>query len=210
MKWLFNKCQRYEASLCLLAAGELPEAERVRVMAHFAKCDACRAKFAELQNLARGLTEAGRRLPQVEAPASLRRRWMTAVRASAREEVGRGVLTAPGVEGAERGALGTARPTGGIIFGWLSGRRLAWGSVAAMWALVLFFRFSAPDGPKPASMASAPPVSLREVLLALKVEASPAQFRADAGRPPPQLPPLDALPPRSQFAPAVSSDLEVA
>jgi hypothetical protein len=195
VKWLFNRCRHHEANLSLLAAGELPEAERARVMAHFTGCDTCRAKFAELQNLAHSLTGAGERLPEVEAPVSLRRRWMSAVRESV---------------AVSDGALGTRRPTGSFVLGWLSGRRVAYGSLAAMWVLVLFFRFSAPGAFKPTSLASAPPVSLREVLLALKVERASPLSSAEASKSshPKQNTP-DALP-RSQRSHDGPADLEVA
>ncbi len=195
MKWLFNKCGRYAVDLSLLAAGALAETERTALEVHLAECVTCRAKLAELRNLTRGLAEAGQRLPEVEAPAALRRRWMMAVRGS---------------DAVSDGAPGTARPDTWFS-GWWSGRRLAWGSLTAMWALVLFFRCSAPDASKPASLASAPPVSLREVLLALKVEHLSPLLRADAGKPSrPKLTAPDALPPRSQRSPASPADLEVA
>jgi hypothetical protein len=195
VKWLFNRCRRHEANLSLLAVGELAEAECARVMAHITGCDTCRAKFAEFQHLARGLAEAVQRLPRVEAPVSLRRRWMTAVRDSV---------------AVSDGALGTRRPTESLVLGWLSGRRVAWGSLAAVWVLVLFFRFSAPDASKPTSLASAPPVSLREVLLALKVERASPLSSAEASKSshPKQATP-DAVP-RSQRSPERAADLEVA
>ena len=159
VNWLFSKCGRHEANLGLLAVGALEETERVETEAHLAACAPCRAKLAELQNVAHGLCRVGQRLPEVEAPVSLRRRWVTAVRESVTES---------------DGALRTARPTPDDSFGWLAGRRLAWSSLAAIWALILFFRFSAPDSAKPASVATVPPVSLRKVLLALRVDhASP-------------------------------------
>lgn len=211
MKWLFNKCWRYEVSLSLLAAGALPVDERAGVEEHVAACAACRAKLAELQILSRGLVEAGQRLPQLEASASLRRRWVSAVRESATKESKRRGFTAPEVGVAASSALGSARPPVNVISSWFSGRRLAWGSLAAMWGLILFFRFSTPEASKPPLLSSAPPVSLREVLLALKVEDSPKLVRADTGkRPSQEKPPPDALPPRSQVAPVRSTDLEVA
>ncbi len=210
VKWLLNNCGRYEASLSLLAAEALAESERAEITAHLAGCTACRAKLVEFQILARRLSQSGQRLPEVEAPASLRRRWMTAVQESAREEVGRGVLTAPGATVHSGGAPGTARPALEWVSGWLSGQRAAWGGLTAIWALVLFFRFSAPDTAKPASLASAPPVSLREVLLALKVEHSSLPSRADARQPSQLRQPPDALPPRSQRWPGRLADEEVA
>lgn len=190
MKWPFNNCRRYEASLSLLASGAPGETGRTEIEAHLANCRACRARFAELQGLAFGLGRAGRRLPRVEAPTSLRRRWVSAVRESARV---RHPAHTP------------------LLPVWLSGQRLAWSGLTAMWALVLFFRVSAPDVPGPAAVASVPQVSLREVLLALKVDERSSGHRADASKPVyPKQPPPDALPPRSQRPAANPTNWEAA
>lgn len=190
MNWLFNTCRRHETNLSLLAAGALAESDQAELRAHLAQCPVCQAKLAEMQALARSLTEAGQHLPEIEAPISLRRRWMTAVRESAREDA---AVHAP------------LRP------GWWSSQRVAWSGLAAIWALVLFFRFSAPDAPKPVQLAAAPPVSLREVLLALKVEERKTNRRADATLPDRKPDPHpDALPPRSQRSPTQSENTEVA
>jgi len=189
VNWLFNKCRRYETSLSLLAAGALDASGRAALETHLAGCPACRTKLAQLQHLTRGLSEAGRRFAEIEAPVSLRRRWMTEVRGSARA---RDSVPMP------------------LILAWLSGQRLAWGSLAAMWMLVLFFHVSAPDGPTPASVA-VPPPSLRQVLLALKVNDDKAAQRADAASPdrkPAARP--GALPPRSQRLPSRHAGWEVA
>jgi anti-sigma factor RsiW len=177
VNWPFEKCGRCEVGLSLLAAGTLAETERAKIEAHVAKCATCRAKLAELQNLAHELSRTGQHLPEVKAPVSLRRRWVTAVRESARQD---------------------REPLRPMLPIWLSSRRMAWGSLAAMWTLVLFFRFSAPDAPEPTSVAVAMP-SLREVLLALKVDDREAGRRAEASVPTrrKQSQP-EALPPRSQ------------
>jgi len=189
VKWMFNKCRRYEARLSLLAADALAATERDEVAVHVATCVSCKTKVAELRRLAGDLTRLGERLPQVEPSAALRRRWVTQVRESARRR---------------------HEPETPLLPAWLSGRRLAWGSLAAMWTLILFFRFSATEAPKPV-VATASPLSLREVWLALKVEARETRFRADANRPArdKSLPPED-LPPRSQSLPARPGDSEVA
>lgn len=178
VKWSWNKCRRHEEDLSLLAADVLASQERGGVQAHLDVCPNCQARFAELKFLAGSGEQLRSALPQVEPSVALRRRWMTAVRAGVHPQ--REIATAP-------------------IATWRSGRRLAWGSLAAMWALVLFFRFSAPDAPRPASRAAATP-SLREVLLVLKVERRESPTRASAGDPAQKLPRQpDALPPRSQL-----------
>jgi anti-sigma factor RsiW len=188
MKWPFTKCRRLEADVSLLAAGTLAGEERAEVEAHLAKCDACRTKLAELRELTGELELLGKRLPQVEPTVALRRRWQTAVRQSARPET---------------------QSASTSLFVRLLGRRAAWGSLAAIWVLVLFFRFSAPDAPRPVVVATAP-ISLREVWLALKVEDREPKHRADASDPSlKKKSHPDALPPRSQLSPVRPADSEV-
>lgn len=179
MNWLFNKCRRHEADLSLLAAGMLPEDEQQPLSLHLARCAACRAKLEELRKISTRLAGLGGNLPQVEATEALRRRWMASVRESAVS----GIAPAPAGEG--------------VFSAWLTGRRLALGSLAATWTLVLFFRFSAPEVAAPAvAAAQLPP--LREVLMVLKVERlAPLQTGAgstvhDTSSP------AGTLPPRSQ------------
>jgi anti-sigma factor RsiW len=177
VKWLFNPCRRYAADLSLLAAGALAEADRAGLQRHLVQCPACRARLAELKTLAGRLTQDGQELPQVEPPPSLRGRWMTEVRLS----------THPSPEPAT-----PSQPA------WFTGRRLAWGGIGAMWALILFFRFSAPDAPRPQVMAT-PPTSLRQILLALRTEPREPLFSAPAEpRPQSQPPAPAATPPRSK------------
>lgn len=188
MKWLFNQCRQHEADISLLAVGGLTQAEQSRVEAHLAECPACQARLEELKALAGCGDQLRATLPEIEPSIALRRRWMAAVReaAGSRNEI----KTAP-------------------LAGLLPGRRLAWSGLAAMWVLVLFFRFSAPDAPRPAaSLASAPP-SLRAVLLVLKVDGRESPTRARATDPVngrPRQP--DALPPRSQ-RPGAAAPIEM-
>lgn len=184
MKWLFDKCRRLEADLSLLAAGALAGEARAKVEAHLTHCAACQTKFAELRKLTAELELLGSRLPQAEPTIALRRRWKATVRQSAPVETGPSWV-------------------------WLSGRRAAWSGLAAIWALVLLLRVSAPDAPKPAVVATAP-ISLREVWLALKVENGRSWWRADVRDPSSARPSHpDALPPHSQISPMRPADSEV-
>jgi hypothetical protein len=158
VNWLFHPCRRHAADLSLLAAGALAEANRAPLAEHLEQCSACRARLAELKSLAGRLTQDGESLPQIEPPPSLRRRWMTEVREAT-----------PATNQTEMPSLPI----------WLTGRRLAWGGIATMWMLILFFRFSGPDAPRPAVMA-APPTSLRQILLALRAGPSELAFSAPA------------------------------
>jgi anti-sigma factor RsiW len=176
MKWLSNKCRRYEKNISLLATGDLAQQERAVVEAHLAGCPACRTEFEKLRVLSGHFTKLGTDLPDVEPSPSLRRRWMVAVTESS---------------GPRTESIAIVPPT------WLSGQRAAWGSLAAVWALVLFFRLSAPEAPKPA--VATVPISLREVLLALKTDPHRIPFDFGCETPfPESRPDGNALPQRSQ------------
>lgn len=176
MIWPFNPCRRHEAGISLLAVGALAEAERAGLENHLAECAACRAKLAGLRTLAGAVDQLGRQLPSVEAPVALRRRWQTAVRQAALHEPEPPIETLPV---------------------WFCPRRLAWSSLAALWLLVAFFWLSAPNVSKQASVTAAPP-SLREALLALKVETRESPPHEDAAPPPRRQPASESAPPRSQ------------
>ena len=62
-------------------------------------------------------------------------------------------------------ATETAGPAYAELFGWLTGRRAAWGSLAAVWGLILFFNVAAPEV-QTASRATVPltPRALWQVL----------------------------------------------
>jgi anti-sigma factor RsiW len=203
VKWLFHPCRRHAADLSLLAAGALADAERAGLERHLEQCPGCRARLVELKNLAGRLTQDGQDLPQVEPPSSLRRRWMTEVR-QAEQALPQ---TEASIFPLNLGALASRRRVASVRFPHaggtpalpgLTGRRLAWGGIAAMWTLILFFRFSAPDAPRPQVMAT-PPTSLRQILLALRTDLSEPSFSVPAEpRPPTKLSVPDTLPPRSQ------------
>ncbi len=186
MNWLFNNpCRRLAADLSLLAAGVLDDAEGSRVREHLEKCPACRARFAALNRLAGQLAADGQNLPPIEPPVSLRRRWMTAVNHDARTRKQPESLTLPA---------------------WLSGRHLGWGGVAAMWMLILFFRFSAPDAPRPA-VVTAPPTSLRQILLALRTDLGEPSFSVPAEPRPAAKPSVPAAPPPHSERPEMPSTI---
>jgi hypothetical protein len=177
VKWLFHPSRRYAADLSLLAVGALPEADRARLERHLDQCPACRARLAELQTLSDRLAQDGRDLPSIEPPLSLRRRWMTEVR-----------QTMPS----------SSQPVVLWIPIWLTGRRLAWGGIAAIWMLSLFFRFSAPDVSRPA-IAAAPPPSLRQILLVFRSEPRMTSYPIPTETRPAAKPSTpDTAPPRSE------------
>ncbi len=177
MTWFWNKCRRHSEALSLLAAGGPAEAEQTELRAHLDGCPGCRARLAELVALSGELNRLGETLPRVEPSASLRGRWAGAVRESVPAG---GQLESAGLPA------------------WFSGPQAAWGSLVAIWALALFFRFSGPDAPRPASVAVATP-SLREAVLVLKVEPRESPFWAGAGKPVPRQPQRpDGRSPRSQ------------
>jgi anti-sigma factor RsiW len=166
VKWLWNQCARYEQGLSLLAAGILPEADRPAVEAHLAECFACRRRLEETRRLASGLATLAQNLPQSRPSLSLRSRWKQAV---LQEEHG------------EPAPSATFWP---FDLPWrFIGGRVAWGAAAACWVLILGLRVTAPGAVRPA--VPSPPVSWREVVLALQKPLSPrlkVETTADAPR----------------------------
>ena len=177
VNWPFKRCRRRAADLSLLAAGALAGTEHPEWIRHLDRCPECRARLAELKRLASRLDRAGRDLPAAEPPPSLRWRWQREIRSLA--------------------PAGQAPPAATPV-PWFSGRRWAWGGIAAIWMLALFFRFSGPDAARPALLAS-PPLSLRQALLAFQTELREPSISGPADTPPEARPPLpDALPPHSR------------
>lgn len=152
VNWLWNPCTRHESSLSLLAAGVLHPDERADLEAHLAQCPGCREHLQTARKVAEQIRQLAGALPPVEPPSSLRSRWQQAVLAAA-------------PAGPQASTIQDQPPVDGI-FSWFTGRRVAWGTVCACWALIAFFRFSAPEAPRPATSAAA--VSWQEVRLALE------------------------------------------
>jgi hypothetical protein len=77
----------------------------------------------------------------------------------------------------------------------LGGHRIAWGGLVGMWALILFFQFTAPETAKLAVTAAE--LTWKEVLLALQIEPQVVRRPRPTESPErtPQIQPL--LPPRS-------------
>jgi len=187
VNWLFNPCRRHAVDLGLLAAGALARPDGDRLAKHLERCPGCRARLAQLRTLARELTQDGRNLPSVEPSPSLRRRWMA--------EIHR-IAPATGERRSEDRSR--AGDWGAPALPWLTGRRLAWSGIAAMWALILFFRFSAPDAPRPMA-AAIPPPTLRQLLLAFRTETHELSAPTPAAAPPDNQPSApDATAPRSE------------
>lgn len=171
MKWSFNTCGRYETDLSLLAAEALEREKEGDVRAHLEKCAACQAKYAELSMLATTLSRQGSELPNARPSAKLRRQWTSAVREPAPVPERTGCLDL------------------------ISGRKLAWGGIGAMWALILLLRLTTPEGPRQAAVAVAP-VSIHDVLLVLKVD--PREAQSPSVEPKNQKPKPERIAPHSQ------------
>jgi anti-sigma factor RsiW len=154
VKWLWNPCSRHEQDLSLLAAGMLSETDRPALEAHLAKCPACRSRLAATRRLTARLATVSKSLPQATPSPSLRHRWRRAVLGEHQAAPKRSPALLP-----------FQLPWG------LPGGRLAWGSAAACWMLILFLRVTAPSEARPAIPLA--PVSWREVVLALEQPPPP-------------------------------------
>ena len=143
----FLRCWWHRRSLSLLAAeGLTPERAR-RVRAHLATCESCQRRWAQLQAVVHIGTRLAERLPAVDASVGMSRRWERRVRESA-ADAGR-----PGNRRAREAMGALTRP------------RLAWGALAVLWGMVVFFRCSAPGLAK--AEVEVTPVSWGQVWMVL-------------------------------------------
>lgn len=84
MTWFRNPCGCSRESLCLLASGALPDAEKGAVESHLAACAACRKLFQELRVLTVPLANWERTFAHVKPDETVQVRWAEAVRAAGR------------------------------------------------------------------------------------------------------------------------------
>jgi hypothetical protein len=141
----------------------------------------------------------------------LRARWQNAVREEPgrdRPETSAFAESPQGFRAARRDqeAGGDRRETcptwGALVVRLLGGGRLTWAAVAACWILVVFFRASAPESPRPA--VSAAPISWKQVLMVLKKDdASKVASPASSPRGPLEQP--SRIGPRSRWAGAAQA-----
>jgi len=176
VNWLFKDCRSHREAISLLAAGGLPEAEAGAVRAHLAGCSRCQARFEQLRNVAQLGAQLQEHLPDATPSVALRQRWTAAITATRSNE---------------------PREPAAVWLGLLGGRRIAWGALAAMWALILVFRFTAPETAKPAVAAA--DLTWKEILLALQTEPDavrqlePPASRKSTHQSQPALPPRTEL-----------------
>ena len=141
MKWFLNSCRRRRESLCLLASGLLPEADRVRIENHLAGCADCRSYYDEIKAVIAPLAGWGKRFAHIEPGTAVQMRL-----AQAAAPVGRPQPVRP--------------PVLTIVLEywqqliWPS--RRIWVGLAAVWILLLAANFSLRDRSPAAAMASAP------------------------------------------------------
>lgn len=131
--WLFDNCRRFEEEISLLAAGCLPDADLGRVKDHLDSCPGCRERLAALKRISLGLREAAEAGSAVEPGRDFHSRLMRAIRQPSEESH---YLPAWLVR------------TGTSVLNW---NRAAWGSLATVWLLILFFNLSAPRASTPAA-----------------------------------------------------------
>lgn len=162
---LWRGCWRHRKAVSLLAAERLSATEAAAVTAHVERCSRCRRRCIDLRELAKLGEDLARTLPELEPPISLTRRWERAI-----------------LEPSEDPDPVVGRPSRDFP--------LAWGALVGLWAMILFFRWSAPGVVKP-EVATAP-VSWGEVRMALGAgarEALPAVVPAPARETPVAIPP---------------------
>jgi len=172
MKRLWNPCARHRESICLLAAGALPEAGRGAVENHLAACADCRNYFDEIKRAATPFANWKKDFAHLEPDQALQERWAKAVRAAGQSE-----------------PVGRVR-AGEAVFGWcrevIWPCRRAWAGMAALWLVMwtINARMSGvPNGALNAQSATATTAMIqtlaeqRQVLAELfpPVESQPAE-----------------------------------
>ncbi len=83
MNWFSNPCRRPRRSLCLLASGVLPEAERAALASHLAGCEDCRRYYDEIAKVTTPLAAWESRYSHFEPSEDMRMRWTRSIQAVA-------------------------------------------------------------------------------------------------------------------------------
>jgi len=142
MKWSWNPCRRNRESLCLLASGLLPEADRASIENHLAQCVNCRCYYNEIKAVTAPLAGWEKHFAHIEPGMAVQMRLAKTIQSSARPKFIH--LFAPRI----------------ILFDfwrhliWPS--RRIWAGLAAVWIVILAANFSMRDRSPVVAMKSAP------------------------------------------------------
>ena len=190
-----QSCRSLRAKLALLAIGALAGPEKAAMEAHLAECAGCQRHYGELKGVSRDLHRCSQDLARAKPSAGFRLRWIQAVKNA--EAPGLAARVIAWVKGlwigmglpavANSGGRRQAEPRspdgqagrfprrGGMMFH-LS--RAAQVGLSAVWLLILFFWFTAPEA---GAVTSAPSqVAGKDVLWILRLPA--AEYIQMAGR----------------------------
>jgi hypothetical protein len=121
VKRFFNSCGRQGENISLLAAGVLPECEKIQVQSHLRECAACRQYLEEIKSVTVPLVNWAESLPQIQPDAAAQRRWAKAIEMAGQPETGHGF--APAIRDRMRE----------IFWPW----RHVWTGLAAAWLVIL-------------------------------------------------------------------------
>jgi anti-sigma factor RsiW len=145
-----EKCVAREQNLSLLAAGLLPEVDHADVKRHLNGCAACRELLRELTVVAHDIAELQGPATQAAPSRQLRVRWT------------REILSASPVQP----EMSLAGKIASLLHAWISAHRPATAGLAAVWVLIGFFHFTAPNIPQVAT--NRPPLTTREIMMVLR------------------------------------------
>jgi hypothetical protein len=131
MKRFFNSCGRYRQSVCLLAGGALPEAEKDQINNHLAACADCRRYYEEIKTVTAPLTNWAGNFAHLQPGQTVQTRWARAIHAAARPEPVRRVTPAMAFSEWWRDVIWS--------------RRRIWAGLTAVWVVILAGNFSLHD-----------------------------------------------------------------
>jgi len=125
MNWFLTRCHRHRQNLSLLAAGALPEPDKVVIERHLADCPACRSHYQQILHVTASIADFRRSVAGVEPTPAARQHWARAIKAAGRV-----------------GNPGEAEPSRGTWWHELCWScRYAWGGFTALWIAMLIINW---------------------------------------------------------------------
>ncbi len=150
MKLPAKNCRDYQVDISLLASGALSEEESAKAARHAAECPACGESLVDARRTVAALSRTRQERGNIEPSSAFHARWVEAL-----QEAG------PSHRGT---ALKPANHWRGFLSDLILPRPTAWGSLAALWMVILYFNLSCPISTTHAATAAPPTRSIATYL----------------------------------------------